>query len=169
MGPLEPGSGLVRTKIRRSRRGGALGALLAALILSGCAASLTAVNERGGERIRTQRAIWEAQQLDSYVFETRRVCFCAFVGWLEVSVSDGTVDQINALGEEDVPAWAIAEYPTVDELFDILEEAVAQDAAQIEVTWHESMGYPESFYIDYSKNVADEELGHDIRSLIPSP
>lgn len=168
MGIHEPGSGFGRTKIRRGRGTMVLSVFSALLLLSACADSLTAVNERGGERIRTQRAIWEAQQLDSYVFETRRVCFCAFVGWLEVSVAGGTVQQVTALEEEDVPAWATADYPTVDELFDILEEAVVQDAAQIEVTWHASMGYPESFYIDYSKNVADEELGHDIRSLDPS-
>ncbi len=141
-------------------------ATLGALGLSGCADSLTAVNERGGQRIRAQRATWDALQLDDYVFETRRLCFCGFVGWLEVTVAGDTVQQIVALEAED--ASAISHYPTVDELFDILEDAVAQEAAQIEVTWHETMGYPESFFIDYSRNIADEELGHDIRLLSPA-
>ena len=168
MGIPEPVSSPGRKKIKRISGAGVMAAALALVCLSACGDSLTAVNERGGERIRTQRAIWEAQQLDNYVFETRRVCFCGFVGWLEVSVSGGSVQQVTALEDENAPAWATEDYPTVDELFDILEEAVAQDAAQIEVTWHASMGYPESFYIDYSKSIADEELGHDIRALAPS-
>ena len=168
MGASKPRPGRSLRKISRTGRRVVL-VLVGMAALSSCADSLTAVNERGGERIRIQRAIWEAQQLDQYVFETRRVCFCGFIGWLEVSVSNGSVQSVTALEAEDVPEWATADYPTVDELFDLLEEAVAQDAAQIEVTWHESMGYPESFYIDYSKNIADEELGHDIRSLTPVP
>ena len=147
----------------------AVAAMIGALGLSGCADSLTSANERGGERIRAQRAIWDSLQLDDYTFETRRVCFCGFVGWLEVTVAGDTVQQVVALEAEDAPQSALSDYPTVDELFDILEEAVAQDAAQIEVTWHETMGYPESFFIDYSRNIADEELGHDIRLLSPAP
>ncbi|MDH3224001.1 MAG: DUF6174 domain-containing protein, partial [Gemmatimonadota bacterium] len=72
----------------------AVAAMIGALGLSGCADSLTSANERGGERIRAQRAIWDSLQLDDYTFETRRVCFCGFVGWLEVTVAGDTVQQV---------------------------------------------------------------------------
>lgn len=142
---------------------------LVTLTLFGCDDPLGPLTDAGEDRIRLQREIWEAQQIDDYVFETRRICFCPFVGWLEVTVQGDTVQSISPLDDPDIPEWVVSEYPTVDELFDILEDAVDRNAAEMEVTWHETLGYPESFWIDYSHNVADEELGHDIRALSPAP
>jgi len=145
---------------------------LAALLLfaaTGCTDPTGSLGVPGADRISAQRALWESQNIDDYTFETRRLCFCGFVGWLEVTVEGGVVQSITVLEQEDVPASVAEEYPTVDELFDILAEAVEKDAVRIDVTWHETLGYPETFYIDYSRNIADEELGHDIRLLSPTP
>jgi hypothetical protein len=141
----------------------------ATVTLAGCGDPLDPLSDAGGDRIRRQRAIWEAQQIDDYVFETRRLCFCGFVGWVEATVQDDAITSVVSLDELEVPAWTIDEYPTVNELFDILEDAVERNAAEIDVTWHETLGYPEHFYIDYSRNIADEELGNEIRLLTPLP
>ena len=154
-------------RLDRCKLGGWATVALAASI-AGCTDPAGTLGVPGADRINAQRAIWEAQNIDDYTFETRRRCFCGFVGWLEVTVEDDQVRTITPLEGEDVPAWATADYPTVDELFDILVEAVEDDAVMIDVTWHETLGYPETFYIDYSRNVADEELGHDIRVLSPT-
>lgn len=138
------------------------------IAFSGCTSSL-APEDRELERIRAQRAIWSAQEISDYTFESRRVCFCAFVGWLEVTVRADTVESITAIDDPDVPAWALEDYPTVDGLFDILEDAVDRNAVQIDVTWHDTLGYPTTFFIDYALNIADEELGHDVRVLTPEP
>ena len=151
----------------RSSRSVPIFVALVGLLLMGCGESLGPLADVSGDRIRRQRAIWEAQQIDDYVFETRRLCFCGFVGWLEVTVQGDVVQSISPVEDPEIPEWVASEYPTVNELFDLLDDAVDRDAAEIEVTWHETLGYPESFWIDYSRNVADEELGHDIRALSP--
>ena len=138
------------------------------LTLAGCDSPF-GVEGGDRERIRAQRAIWDAQQISDYTFESRRVCFCAFVGWLEVTVEADTILTVLAIDDVEVPQSAIADYPTIDELFDILTDAVDRDAVQIDVTWHETMGYPTTFFIDYARNIADEELGHDVRILTPAP
>lgn len=153
--------------VASGRAGTGAFAVFCLLALSACSSTLGPVDS-DLQRIRAQRALWDAQEISSYTFETRRLCFCAFVGWLEVTVAADSVVSILPIDDPEAPEWATQDYPTINELFDILEDAVEREAVQIDMTWHESLGYPESFWIDYALNVADEELGHDVRLLTPN-
>ncbi|MBT5773744.1 MAG: hypothetical protein HOH95_05130, partial [Dehalococcoidia bacterium] len=54
---------------------------------------------------------------------------------------------------------------TIDGLFNLIEEAIDQRAAAINVTYHPTLGYPLDAYIDYDLRIADEELGFTIHQL----
>jgi hypothetical protein len=47
----------------------------------------------------------------------------------------------------------------VDGLFDVLRDAMNEGAHEIRVTYNPANGVPIDFWIDYSENTADEELG----------
>jgi hypothetical protein len=64
---------------------------------------------------------------------------------------------------------------TIDKLFTMLKNAYAgegdfeQKADTIEVTYNAQMGYPTTFFIDVSQNIADEEQGYTVTNLIARP
>ena len=53
----------------------------------------------------------------------------------------------------------------MDELFDLLSDAITRRAVQIDVKYHPQLGYPTEFYIDYSTNISDEEFGYHVDGL----
>ena len=53
----------------------------------------------------------------------------------------------------------------VKALFVLLQSAIDEDAARIDVTYNKEFGYPEQFFVDYHENMADEERGFVIRNL----
>ena len=61
----------------------------------------------------------------------------------------------------------LAEYDTVPELFDVIQDAIDRDAAEIRVTYAAS-GYPDEVWLDYDEQIADEELGFFIHALTPA-
>lgn len=47
----------------------------------------------------------------------------------------------------------------MEELFDLVERGIDDDAAELRVTYHPTLGYPTEAFIDFRENVADEEMG----------
>jgi len=114
--------------------------------------------------LQRHRAIWERTGPSSYAYAVELLCFCAFRGPARVTVRDGALVSIEVLEPEDgAPSLSQAElaelFPTVDGLFDLLEEAVDRDAYAIDVTYDPASGVPLELYVDYDENVADEEMG----------
>lgn len=115
--------------------------------------------------IAENRALWEAQGPRSYVYDLRHVCFCGreAVGPVHVIVEDGVeVARTYVDTGEAVPEAFSDVFPSVDGLFDVLEDAVRRGADDVRVTWGSGNGLPVDFFIDYSVNVADEEQGYQI-------
>ena len=112
------------------------------------------------------RALWEAAGTSSYSFELQPVCFCGASANALVVVEDGVVTSVFDLTEERFLELNQAQlYVTVEALFDLLGDAEAQDAHFIRAEYHPVLGFPTDFFIDYSENAIDEELGYLARGL----
>jgi hypothetical protein len=123
----------------------------------------------GPERseLERARALWEANGPSDYVYTVERLCFCGYRGPARVTVEDGAVVSIVYLADDEPPVELTEElFPTVDGLFDILEDAIARDAHSISATYDPEMGVPVEFFIDYQENVADEELGMRVTEAV---
>ena len=131
--------------------------LAASLMLGGCALidGNTDDNRRLG--VDRERAAWQANAPDQYAYVYVYGCFCPeeVRGPFEVVVQDGVV--VSAV-REGGPVTDFSPIVTVDELFDLIEEAYAEGADQVEVIYHEPFGYPLEISIDYDTGVADDEL-----------
>jgi len=142
-----------------------LGAALALLALTGACADVGPDVEGLAGEVARQRQIWEARRPGTYTMELERQCFCApdARGPVKVVVEGVRVTARTYSDSGDpVPEVYAALFPTVDGLFDILEEAIERSAERIDVVWQAESGAPSSFFIDYSRNMADEELGYGI-------
>ncbi len=115
--------------------------------------------------LQEARERWAQQALADYTFVYERICFCIPFGKVAITVQDGEVVGSRVLEtDEPLPAYELEHVPTIDELFGIIEEAQAQNAHQLEVTYHAD-GYPAQVVIDYAQNVADDEITYFVENV----
>lgn len=120
--------------------------------------------------IAAQRVKWAAQRIDDYQLTLSRVCFCApeGAGLVVLSVLEGEpVEWLYFLsGDPVAPEWQ-AVFPTVDGLFDFLEDALDRGAEEIEVAFDPDLGLPTTVRVDYRIAAVDEEIGYEVEKLLP--
>ena len=133
--------------------------LTAALLLAACGGdSTTAPANHLGE----QRALWASQGLTDYTFDVVRICYCQFVADVRVTVKDGVITGVTELASE--VARDPETFRTIDGLFDLVQDAYARDAHEVQVEFDPSRGYPTRIWIDYVLMIADEEMGFTLLS-----
>lgn len=107
-----------------------------------------------------QRIRFSEETGSSYSFLYLRSCECleASAGPFRIVVSNG--DVVSATNSEGVavPGEVLAELPTIEAIFDRIDEAYERPADSIEVEFDPAMGYPAEVNIDYSTAIADEEF-----------
>lgn len=139
--------------------------VLAALAFGACS---EATSPEGVQRRASfNRLRWNAQHLDSYSYVYSRYCFCVVdaVG-VRIEVRDGEV--VGAWEANDAPVQhPLTMYPTINDLFDEIDEAAEADPDLIEVTYDKARGYPTAISIDYDYRMADDEIGHRASNLVP--
>ena len=69
-------------------------------------------------------------------------------------------------GDPVAPEWQPV-FPTVDGLFDFLEDAVDRGAEEIEVAFDPGFGLPTTVRVDYRLAAADEEIAYEVEKLVP--
>jgi hypothetical protein len=108
------------------------------------------------------RARWAAAGYDHYSALFRWLCFCVpdYVAPVRLTVQDGAIVEVSYAEGAGVQGTSDPErYMTVDELFDLLQEAIDANAYRIDVEYHPTLGYPTDAFIDYDAMMADEERG----------
>jgi hypothetical protein len=138
--------------------------LALSLLLAACTQTApTAPSDAAPDSLDDARALWVEADLDDYRMTLLRSCFCPedYRGPFEVAIEDGTVAEVT-FQDQDLPTDRAL---TVEALFDLLDDAYAQDAARVDVSYHPTLGYPTSLYVDYDTQVADEEIGYTVERL----
>ena len=151
-----------------------LGPLFRCLALAGTVAGLGAgcgrlEDDQDRRELLAARRQWRAQALTSYDFRYQNVCFCVtdHTAPVRLEVRNGAIsgavrlDTGQRLGTE-----TFSRYRTVDGIFDLIDQSIDEDAAQVDATYEASRGYPLSVYIDQDQRVADEEIGVQTGDLV---
>ena len=89
------------------------------------------------------------------------ICFCSLTAERTIEIRDGAV---VAGGLPDGPD-GLADSETIEGLLTLIQTALDEDAAAINVTYHPTLGYPLEAHIDYDLRTIDEELGFTIHQL----
>jgi hypothetical protein len=123
----------------------------------------------GAGDLAAARQRWAAHGLEDYRFTYLRGCFCPpqYRGPFDVTVRAGEVVDVTYEGEGEPADRALAEYQTVDGLFDLIAEAYDRDAATVSVTYDAATGRPAEVYIDYDEQVVDEEVSFTVEAVRP--
>ncbi len=137
---------------------------VAALVLAGCSESTAPVPDELALNVRK----WEKRGPPSYSYDYQAICFCidSVLRPVRISVTDKAVSRVVFRDtQEVVAAEGLDDYPTVEDLFEVIRDAIARNAHSIEVRYDALFGYPTEASIDYQQNVADEEFGFRASNL----
>ncbi len=156
--------------MKRNRSGVGRRALQATLVLgiaSLVAGCTTSPFDLTASAVRDHRAAWEALGLTDYEFDVQRQCECS-ADWVRparVVVSAGRVAEAT-YADSGQPAAASMTYPTIDELFDMIEEAIRMEAPGLWVSYDARLQYPTEISINYQEQVVDDEISISARNLV---
>jgi hypothetical protein len=105
-----------------------------------------------------------------YTYQLTVQCFCAFAGTpVEVTVADGeVVGGIYARddgGRQETHAGDPAPNLMWLTINDVIAKANATSAARVTVDWPAGQDYPNSVFVDQSKDMADDEVGYTISDV----
>ncbi len=122
--------------------------------------------------LAANRARWTATGPSSYEYHYRRLCFCPVDAVREVAliVSDDAV--ISGVYIDDgtaVPQADLADFPSVEELFDIIQSAIDSRADSIIVEYDPSLGFPTRIALDFASGASDDEITHTAAGVVPVP
>ena len=112
---------------------------------------------------------WHDQGYSSYDYVVSNQCFCVLGGVpVRVSVRDAQVVSVVYVSTGlPLESNLVSSYGDVERLFRLIDDAIAAHAASIRATYDPVLGYPADVFIDYARNVADEESGFRVTSFTP--
>jgi hypothetical protein len=112
------------------------------------------------QELDANRAKWTAAGLSAYEYRFSNGCFCPpeITAPLLIKVEANEVTDLRR-ADDNTPVEPRdgGFYPTIADLFDVLQSALESDAAAIVVQYDPDLGYPRDIYIDWNAGVADEE------------
>jgi hypothetical protein len=140
--------------------------LLAALLLS-LSGRAAAAQPEELQKMRENRARWEAAGVSNYEYAYNKFCECHGDEPPEtvVTVSNGAIVRVHhkhADSGREVPAreGSLGYYWTVEDLFSLLEKAASGDAT-VRARYDATLGYPLQVYVDYQPALVGDEV--DVR------
>ncbi len=119
----------------------------------------------------SHRDLWNDENITEYTYTLQITCFCPpeITQPVVVRVSqDSILSVVNAANGEPVDGSLLGNFYTVDDLFDVVQDAIDGEAQQLSVTYDADLHYPSSIVIDYDERAIDEELGLTASQLKPS-
>lgn len=124
------------------------------------------------DRLEDARDRWRSLEISSYSYAYEAACFCGPTATqpVRVEVVDGEVVSITSIetgepAQPAVPAEDPADFLTVEGLFGFLRDALRQDPASFDASYHPELGHPTSASIDFDERVADEEFAFEVSEL----
>lgn len=108
------------------------------------------------------KSLWDTQDIDTYTYVFQRSCECLpqDTAPKQVDVVDGMVVSVDgqSASVDGQPLQAFANIPTIDGLFDKIQQAIDSNPYRMNIQYDETLGYPSNMFIDYEEKLADEEF-----------
>jgi hypothetical protein len=112
------------------------------------------------------RVKWRSQNVTAYEYDLETVCFCGYRP-ARVSVKDGAVESAVHLDDgSPVDQPELDAYPTIEELFDYTEGAVAYHYDFVSATFDANLGYPTDIALDPHCDMYDEGIAYLASGLV---
>jgi hypothetical protein len=120
-----------------------------------------AVNNLNFRRLQFNRNLWNQRNISNYRYTLSNSCFCVpdARGPVVIEVRNGQTTSITSVATgQPVDAQLFQQYNTIPKLFDVIQDAIDRRAYSLNVRYNSRLGYPTQIDIDYSSQLADEEV-----------
>jgi hypothetical protein len=142
------------------------------VLMTAAAALGTACSQTTDDHgLAAARDRWTKQAPGEYRFTWRRSCECPteMTRPIEIRVTGRQITSAVYVDDRSAVAEQFrSSLRTIEGVFDDLEMAIDQRTAEINLSFDPALGYPTSVFVDYSRQIADEELALQIASLTPT-
>ena len=148
--------------------------LLLPLIISACSLFDGKDGNTANSDFKANYEKWQSKNPSYYTFTIDRQCFCPRGNFpAKIEIEDDNIARVldpdtgEPIPEDSLgtPSLTYSDvYPTINDLFELLEEAIDNNADRIDVSYNQRIGYPVKIYIDYSTSTVDEEISYEISS-----
>lgn len=118
-------------------------------------------NNLNSRRLKFNRNLWNQQNISNYRYTFSNSCFCIqdARGPVIIEVRNGQTTSITSVATgQPVDPQYFQKYNTIPKLFNVIQDAIARRAFSLDVSYAANFGYPTQINIDYSSQIADEEL-----------
>lgn len=116
--------------------------------------------ERDFERARDR---WYASGAYEYEVTVDRQCQCLYTGPIRMLVRGGVpIAAVDRYSGAPVSSSVLRYYPSVEELFDLIDDALYGRSNDVDVSYDHSYGYPRRTYIDYDSFYTDDDLHFEL-------
>jgi hypothetical protein len=142
-------------------------AVAATALLSSCTL-LAPQDQRDRMELEHAWRNWQARGSLNYSYVQKRLCYCsaAFLEPVRVTVQDGVVTGRTYLGTNtQVALQHAATWGTIIDLFEMIENAIAEDVSSLLVSYHPTLGFPTHISIDFRDAAVDDEIAITATSL----
>uniref|UniRef100_UPI0030DA0D0D DUF6174 domain-containing protein n=1 Tax=Crocosphaera watsonii TaxID=263511 RepID=UPI0030DA0D0D len=118
------------------------------------------------ETLEENRQLWRSQTIKNYQYIYQQQCFCPppSNNALKVSVKNDKLSQVVNLNNNQV-ITDLTSPKTIEELFNIIEDAIKRNADEMQISYDPTLGYPTRVAIDYEKILVDEEITYTVTNL----
>ncbi|WP_018275813.1 DUF6174 domain-containing protein [Teredinibacter turnerae] len=139
--------------------------LFASIALLGCNGS---DKDKSTKELDQARATWTKANLSYYQFTYQRFCFCPATEALIIEVHNNQVTSaFYTPSGTYLSAEELADVQTIDELFDVIEALIVDQADEVTVNYNSTYGYPEQVDVDLYKAAVDDEFTLNITDFQP--
>lgn len=112
------------------------------------------------------RQVWDTAGIHDYQFTLAQHCFCPAEEAIRIVVRQDTVASASYTPSgQALSSDRLKSLPSLNAIFQKIEEGYARNAARIQLSLNPEYGYPERVFIDYTTMIADEELIYLIRDF----
>ncbi len=162
----EVGEGTARGPMARMYRKCLLGLAVLAGMSGACSDPVS-----GQQReLDANRGLWSDENITEYTYTLQISCFCPpeITQPVVVRVSqDSILSVVSVASGEPVEGSLVGNFYTVEDLFDVVQDAIDGEAHELSVTYDADLHYPTSIVIDYDERAIDEELALTASQLKP--
>jgi len=138
-------------------------------LLVGCMI-FSSIKEDVQEELDINRALWDGTAIDDYSMKFQRLCVFCSVDILipvRITVRGDTISEVMDLDTEaPVEEPAPGAFLTIDGVFKDIQDAIDQDAMEIDVRYNSTFGYPTDVTIDVSRSLFIDDRQFQIREFV---
>ena len=128
-----------------------------ALLIAGCAAATNSLDDN--------RQKWQQQDIDDYDFTIQVLCFCLddVTRPVRIEVRGGIVQSmVYADDSTAVTNDYFDDINTIEKLFQVIDDAIEDDADELIIDYDLGFGFPKKIDIDFLLNAVDDEITYTI-------